>query len=152
MERVFSIGDLAKQSGAKIVTIRYYEQIGLLPSCERTKGNYRIYSQEHLECLRFVRRCRDLGFSLEQIRELLRLSTADASSCADVCNMAAQHLKEVEAKIADLKRLAAELNQISSSCNGKRPIADCRIIAALSRNGDEPLLRTQTEQGQYKNC
>jgi Cu(I)-responsive transcriptional regulator len=134
MQREFSIGDLAKQSGAKIVTIRYYEQIGLLPACKRTSGNYRIYSQQHFERLRFVRRCRDLGFSLEQIRNLLSMSSAEASSCADICEMAARHLREVEAKIADLKRLASELRQISTSCNGKRPIADCRIIAALSRN------------------
>src|SRR4051794_2910457 len=134
MERVFSIGDLARQSGAKIVTIRYYEHIGLLLDCKRTSGNYRIYSQEHLARLRFVRRCRELGFSLEQIRDLLRMSSAEVSSCTDVCNMAAQHLREVEAKIADLKRLAGELRQISTSCNGKRPVAECRIIAALSRN------------------
>jgi DNA-binding transcriptional MerR regulator len=133
MQREFSIGDLATQCGAKIVTIRYYEQIGLLPACKRTSGNYRIYSQEHLERLRFVRRCRDLGFSLEQIRNLLQMSSAEAS-CANICDMAAQHLKDVEAKIADLNRLAAELRQISTSCNGQRPAAECRIIAALSRN------------------
>jgi DNA-binding transcriptional MerR regulator len=128
----FSIGDLARQTGVKVVTIRYYETAGLLPVCERTTGNYRIYGPEHLERLYFVRRCRTLGFSLGQIRGLLLLSSAKAPTCADVCSAAADHLAEIESKIADLKRLAIELRRISSSCNGKRPIAECRIIAALT--------------------
>lgn len=131
MATSFSIGDLAKQSGVKVVTIRYYEQIGLLPLSERTAGNYRAYSQDHLDRLCFVRRCRDLGFSLEEVRNLLRLSETDESNCSDVCQMAEEHLHEVERKIADLSRLADELRSISASCNGKRPMADCRIIAAL---------------------
>jgi DNA-binding transcriptional MerR regulator len=67
MSVTFRIGDLARQTGVKVVTIRYYEQAGLLPVCERTTGNYRVYAQEHLERLNFVRRCRDLGFSLGSI-------------------------------------------------------------------------------------
>lgn len=131
MATSFSIGDLAKQSGVKVVTIRYYEQIGLLPSSGRTAGNYRSYSQDHLDRLCFVRRSRDLGFSLEEVRNLLRLAETDESNCADVCQMAEQHLQEVEKKIADLKRLADELRSVSAACNGKRPMADCRILAAL---------------------
>ncbi len=133
MHESFTIGDLSRQADVKVVTIRYYEQIGLLPECERTAANYRVYSHAHLERLTFVRRCRDLGFSLEQVRELLHLSTANASSCADVCDLADQHLKDVEARIADLQRLASELRQISESCNGNRPLVECRIMAALSR-------------------
>ena len=132
MRTGYSIGQLAKQSGVKVVTIRYYEQIGVLPTCGRTEGNYRVYSHEHLERLCFVRRCRDLGFSLEQVRDLLHLSSTQHSSCKDVCNLAEDHLRDVEAKIADLNRLASELRQIRTSCDGKRPIEDCRIIAALS--------------------
>ncbi len=131
MHSSFSIGALAKQSGVKVVTIRYYEQSGLLPPCERTAGNYRRYSQDHLDRLCFVRHCRELGFSLEEVRDLLRLSVIKESKCEDVCRMAEQHLRDVERKIADLKRLASELRSISASCNGKRPMADCRIIAAL---------------------
>jgi Cu(I)-responsive transcriptional regulator len=128
----FRIGDLAKQAGVKVVTIRYYEQAGLLPVCERTSGNYRVYGQEHLQRLNFVRRCRELGFSLEQIRELLLLSASQQPTCADVCNVAADHLKEVESKITDLRRLASELRRIGSSCDGKRSSADCRLIASLT--------------------
>lgn len=133
MSVAFRIGELAKLVGVKVVTIRYYEQAGLLPMCERTSGNYRVYAQEHIQRLHFVRRCRELGFSLEQIRDLLVLSAAQSPTCADVCRVAADHLKEVESKIADLKRLASELRRIGSSCNGKQASADCRLIASLTK-------------------
>jgi DNA-binding transcriptional MerR regulator len=128
-----SIGELAKQTGVKVVTIRYYEQIGVLPFAKRTSGNYRNYGTEHIRRLRFVRRCRDLGFSLEEVRGLLRLSTENGPSCAEVCRMAERHRKAVEHKITDLKRLARELRRISASCNGRLAMAECRIIEALSR-------------------
>lgn len=133
MNATFHIGDLAKRTGVKVVTIRYYEQAGLMPVCERTSGNYRVYGREHLERLHFVRRCRDLGFSLEQIKDMLSLSAAGLPTCANVCDVAARHLKEVEVKIADLKRLASELRRLRSSCNGKRSSRECRIIAALAQ-------------------
>jgi DNA-binding transcriptional MerR regulator len=133
MSTTFRIGDLAKQTGVKVVTIRYYEQAGLLPVGERTSGNYRVYAQEHLQRLNFLRRCRELGFSLVQIKGLLLLSASQSPTCADVCKVAADHLKEVESKITDLKRLAAELRSIGSSCNGKRSSAECRLIASLTK-------------------
>jgi len=126
------IGDLAKRTGVKVVTIRYYEQIGVLPAVKRTSGNYRNYGVDHVRRLRFVRRCRDLGFSLDQVRDLLRLSAEDGPSCAEVCQMAGQQQKAVEDKIADLKRLASELRRITASCNGRRIMSECRIIEALS--------------------
>lgn len=134
MNATFRIGDLAKRTGVKVVTIRYYEQAGLMPICERTTGNYRVYAREHLERLHFVRRCRDLGFSLEQIKDMLLLSATGSPTCANVCDVATGHLKEVEAKIADLRRLASELRQLRSSCNGKRSSRECRIIAALAQS------------------
>lgn len=125
------IGDLARQTGVKVVTIRYYEQIGVLPVVTRTSGNYRSYGADHVRRLRFVRRCRDLGFSLDQVRDLLRLSAQSGPSCAEVCNMAARQRRAVEDKITDLRRLALELRRISASCNGRMAMADCRIIEAL---------------------
>src|SRR5579871_4480748 len=118
MSEILTIGDLARNTGVKVVTIRYYEQAGLLPACERSAGNYREYASEHLNRLRFVRRCRELGFSIEQIKTLLSLSNAETPSCADICEVAADHLRDVESKIADLTRLASELRQIGNSCNG----------------------------------
>ena len=132
MSVLFRIGDLAKQAGVKVVTIRYYEQAGLMPVCERTSGNYRVYAQEHLQRLNFVRRCRELGFTLVQIKDLLQLSASQSPTCADVCNVATDHLKEVESKITDLKRLAFELRRIGSSCDGKQSSAECRLIASLT--------------------
>lgn len=132
MNTTFRIGDLAKQAGVKVVTIRYYEQARLVPACERTPSNYRVYTIEHLQRLNFIRRCRELGFSLEQIRDLLSLSASQSPTCADVCKVASDHLKEVESKITDLKRLAAELRRIGSSCDGMRSSADCRLIASLT--------------------
>ena len=130
-ERI-SIGDLAKGTGTKVVTVRYYEQIGLLPVPSRTAGNYRTYSNEHMRRLRFIRRCRDLGFTLDQIRDLLRLSSQKDEECADVDRITAQHLIEIEQKISDLKRLATELRRLNNCCQGNGIIADCRIIEALS--------------------
>jgi Cu(I)-responsive transcriptional regulator len=126
-----SIGDLAKATKTKVVTIRYYEQIGLLPEPARTEGNYRAFSDEHVRQLRFIRRCRDLGFTLDQIRELLRLSSQEDQPCSEVNRIAAQHLTEIEQKIAGLKRLAGELRRLSACCHGNSNIANCRIIEAL---------------------
>jgi len=126
------IGDLAKATGTKVVTVRYYEQIGLLPLPSRTARNYRTYSNEHMRRLRFICRCRDLGFTLDQIRDLLRLSSRKDEECAEVDRITAQHLIEIEQKISDLKRLAKELPRLNNRCQGKGIIADCRIIQALS--------------------
>jgi DNA-binding transcriptional MerR regulator len=126
------IGDLAKETGVKVVTIRYYERVGVLQVAERTSGNYRSYRAEHVRRLRFVRRCRDLGFSLAQVRDLLRLSAENAPSCREVCRLADRQRKTIEDKIADLKRLASELRRIRALCNGRRAVAECRIIEALS--------------------
>jgi Cu(I)-responsive transcriptional regulator len=133
------IGDLAKAAGTKVVTVRYYEQIGLLPLPSRTAGNYRTYRNEHVRRLRFIRRCRDLGFTLDQIRDLLRLSSRRDAECADVDRITAQHLIEIEQKIADLKRLARELRRLNNCCQGKGIIADCRIIEALSPSREATL-------------
>jgi DNA-binding transcriptional MerR regulator len=128
-----SIGELANATGIKVVTIRYYEQIGVLPAPRRTAANYRTYSQEHASRLRFIRRCRELGFSLDQVRDLFRLSAESVPSCAEVCRIARRHLQAIEEKLADLNHLASELRRISASCNGSRPMAECRIMEALSR-------------------
>ena len=127
-----TIGKLARETGVKVVTIRYYEQIGLMPVATRTDGNYRTYSPEHRRRLHFIRRCRDLGFTLDQVRDLLRLSSEKTQACAEVDRIAEQHRRAVEEKLADLTRLATELRRLSACCRGKGTIADCRIIEALS--------------------
>ncbi|HEX3990914.1 MAG TPA: helix-turn-helix domain-containing protein [Acetobacteraceae bacterium] len=132
MERAFlSIGDLARATDTKIETVRYYERVGLLPTPARTGGNYRMYSQENLGRLSFIRRSRDLGFSLDQVRELLRLADQRDQSCEEVDVIAREHLTEVERKIADLTALGDELRHILGQC-GHGTVAECRIIEALS--------------------
>ena len=128
----FSIGELSKATGVKVVTIRYYEHMKLMPEPARTEGNYRIYGREHLHRLQFVRRCRDLGFTLDQLRDLLRLSVQSRRRCSDIDRITENHLRGIESKIADLGRLAAQLRRIKNGYPGKGRIADCRILAALS--------------------
>jgi Cu(I)-responsive transcriptional regulator len=127
----FSIGDLARLTETKVETIRYYERIGLLPVPARTTGNYRAYARRHLERLSFIRRGRDLGFSLDAVRALLRISDDRSQSCAEVDRIARLHLTEVERKIVDLSALRAELEQLINQCQ-HGTIADCRIIEALA--------------------
>jgi DNA-binding transcriptional MerR regulator len=126
----FTIGDLAKATDTKVVTIRYYERVGLLPTPSRTPGNYRSYRVEHLHRLGFIRRARDLGFSLSQVRALLGLADEGDRSCEAVDAIAREQLVDVRRKIADLTALRRELESIISQC-GHETVADCRIIEAL---------------------
>jgi len=131
MDQRFSIGDLAKATETKVETIRYYERIGLLPKPARTAGNYRSYSAEHLNRLSFIRRARDLGFSLDQVRELLGLADESDRPCEAVDAIAQAHLIEIDRKLADLAALRRELDNVISQCR-HGTIAECRIIQALS--------------------
>jgi DNA-binding transcriptional MerR regulator len=132
MSERLSIGKLAAAAGVKVVTIRYYEQEGLMPVPPRTEGNYRSYEAEDIRRLKFIRRLRDLGFTVDQVRELLRLSSEEGQPCAAVDRLTREHLGDVEAKIHDLQRLASELRRLSRRCRGGGLIADCRIIEALA--------------------
>lgn len=127
----YSIGALAEATDTKVETVRYYERIGLLPEPARTAGNYRAYTSEHLARLSFVRRARDLGFTLDQIRELLGFADQEDNDCCAVDAVARDHLADIDRKISDLKALRRELNGLLSQCR-RGTIADCRIIGALS--------------------
>ena len=126
-----SIGGLAKRTGCKVQTIRYYEQVGLMPSPGRTSGNQRHYSEGHADRLAFIRHSRELGFPLEAIRELLNLSDDPNRSCAQADRIARVQLREVEARIASLTVLKIELERMVGQCGGGR-IADCRVIEVLA--------------------
>ena len=130
MDRV-TIGGLAHATGTKVETIRYYERIGLLPLPTRTGGNYRTYGPAQVERLSFIRRGRDLGFSLPEIRELLRLSDDRERPCAKVDQIARAHLRAIERKLADLQALHGRLQRlVEHSRHGS--VAECRIIDALT--------------------
>jgi Cu(I)-responsive transcriptional regulator len=130
-ETTFNIGVLAKTTGTKVETIRWYERVGLLSAPDRTSGNYRAYGAAHLGRLSFIRRARDLGFSLDQIRTLLDIAEQQDRSCETVDAIAREHLEEVDRKIADLQALRRELNSLIGQCRHGR-VAECRIIEALA--------------------
>jgi Cu(I)-responsive transcriptional regulator len=128
-----NIGELARASQSNAETIRYYERIGLLPLPPRTSGNYRDYSAADVSRLTFVRRARDLGFSIEQVRALLDLADQKEQSCEDVDVIARIHLEDVERKLADLSSLRRELKSLIGQCR-HGTIADCHILEALAPN------------------
>jgi DNA-binding transcriptional MerR regulator len=141
--KTLTIGQLGKATATKIETIRYYEKIDLLPAPDRTSGNYRSYAAEHLERLGFIRRARELGFSIEDVRELLKLAAHGERPCEQVDQLVARHLETAEQKIEALKRLRHELRDTLASCKGGR-IAECRVIQALS---PEPASGKKRERG-----
>lgn len=131
MSGTYSIGEIAKAGNCQIQTVRYYEQIGLMPIPERTSGNQRIYRRAHRDRLGFIRHSRELGFSLDQIREILALSDSPDHSCKDVDSIARSHLADVESKIKRLQGMETELKRMIEQCTGEH-VADCRIIEVLS--------------------
>ncbi len=126
-----SIGEVAREGGIKVQTIRYYEQIGLIPPARRTSGNHRQYTETHLDLLKFIRHSRALGFSLDQVREMLALREAPNRPCAEVDEIARRHLSDVEQKIAQLTSLQDELRHMVGQCAGGT-VSSCRIIEVLS--------------------
>lgn len=128
---MYSIGDLSKRTGVKVPTIRYYEQMSLLRAAERSEGNQRRYEKSDLERLAFIRHARDLGLSLDAIKELIALSQHREMPCAGADRIAADHLANVREKIVQLKKLEHELERIVSHCDG-HSIEDCYVIRALS--------------------
>jgi len=127
-----SIGELSRRTGANIETIRYYERIGMLPAPPRTASGRRIYGLVETRTLTFIRRSRELGFTLDEIRALLALATDNgANTCSQVRELAARHLAHVDAKIADLRAIASVLSDAVRRCDaGELP--GCPLIDALS--------------------
>ncbi len=124
-----TIGALSRCTGCNIETIRFYEKRGLVPAPPRTEGGHRVYDWSHLRRLGFIRRSRDLGFTLDEVRALLRLADRD-HTCAEVQTLALGHLASVRRKIADLQRLERTLSETADRCvGGNAP--DCPILEAL---------------------
>ncbi|AXB78612.1 helix-turn-helix domain-containing protein [Novosphingobium sp. P6W] len=127
------IGDLAKLTDTRVETIRFYEKEGLLPAPGRNSGNYRIYEEPHLNRLSFIRRSRDLGFTLDQVRKLLKLADARDAPCTEVGAITAENIAEIDRKLVDLGALRDQLVRRLDRCAGST-IAECRIIDALGPN------------------
>lgn len=127
----FTIGRLAEATATKIQTIRYYESIGLLAPFTRTEGGHRLYDREDQKRLTFIRHARDLGFSIEAIRELLSLSDNPQTSCERADDIAGRRLEEVEQRLKRLQALKKELKRMVAECGHGR-VCDCRVIEVLS--------------------
>lgn len=143
-----SIGVVAKRTGCSVPTIRYYEDIGLLPSASRTEGGQRNFSEATVSRLTFIRRCRDFGFSIDQVRELVGLVDEPTRPCTEVRDLAATHLAEVQNKLLELQALESSLRGFVQACNtacAGGAALDCTILEDLSRT-------TQRPSNQGKGC
>jgi len=129
------IGKAAELSGVKVTTIRYYEEVGLMPEPERRASGRRSYDHAAIDRLRFIRHARDLGFPVESIRSLIDLQQTPGRDCSQVDALASRHLDDVRARIARLRELEAELERITHSCRGGT-VEACEIMACL---GDHSL-------------
>lgn len=132
-QKYLSRGTLAQRSGVNSETIRYYEKISLLPKPRRSAGGHRVYGKEDYRRLSFIRRCREMGFSLEEIRGLLSLVDGEQVSCKRVKSIADEHLQDIRTKISDLKKIEQTLSTLSASCSDKE-LPECPIIEALQLN------------------
>lgn len=125
-----TIGALSRASGCNVETIRYYERIGLVPPPPRSAGGHRIYGEGDVKRLAFVRRCRELGFNLEEVKSLLALVESGRYTCEEVKAITLNHLADVRRKLRDLERMAAVLERTARACEGGQS-ADCPIVEAL---------------------
>lgn len=132
MSHALTIGKLAKKSGVSIDSIRFYERRGLIAEPKRTESNYRIYSLESADRLRFIKKSQKLGFSLGEIQELLELSHDPTASKADVKVKTDEKINDIQSRIQALKRMLKALEQLNKSCDGQGSIDDCPILAALA--------------------
>lgn len=132
---MWSIGNLSRQTGVKIPTIRYYEQKGLLPAAERSDGNQRRYGRRDGERLSFIKHARDLGFPVDEIRDLIALNEAPDRPCSNAHGIATRQLDIVRDKIGKLRVLEQELQRISATDHNGHRVADCSVIRALANHG-----------------
>ncbi|KAB0572589.1 MULTISPECIES: Cu(I)-responsive transcriptional regulator [Brucella] len=142
-----NIGQAAKASGISAKMIRHYETIGLIEAADRTSSGYRVYTQNDVETLRFIRSSRDLGFQVEQIKELLALWRDRNRASADVKKVALQHVEDLEAKMKQLQNMAETLRHLAHNCQGNnRP--DCPIIQELATHSVQKPVRPAPRKGE----
>jgi len=134
-EQGFTIGKLSQLTGVNIETIRYYEKIKVLPAPSRTESGRRVYGPTERRILAFVRRSRELGFSLDEVRALLRLRRPESASCREVRDIAAHHLDDIRAKISDLRKLERLLAKTVAQCTGTTsPVCPILDILDIQRS------------------
>ncbi len=130
------IGEVARAAGVGIDTVRFYEREGLIAEPARRPSGYRVYSSDVVLSLRFIRRAKELGFSLKEISELLRIHQGSASTADEVRELAEQKLDDLEERIRSLQRMRRALRKVMEACPGQGPATDCSILRSLGREGD----------------
>ncbi|MDB5772443.1 MAG: cadR, partial [Burkholderia sp.] len=133
------IGDLGKRTDCPVETIRYYEQEGLLPAPARSQSNYRLYGDAHVERLQFIRHCRSLDMTLDEIRSLLRFRDAPEDNCEEVNLLLDQHIWHVARRIAELQALQDQLQTLRSQCHMAQSAKDCGILQSLASTENAPV-------------
>jgi len=126
-----TIGWVAKEAGVNTQTILYYERRGLLPASIRSANGYRVFNDTSVQCIRFIKRAQELGFTLKQVKALLTLQTEQDASCAEVSAMAANHLENIKTKIDDLERMKQALTPLVEACPKKGALTACPIMDSL---------------------
>src|SRR4030081_767869 len=138
MNNTLKIGELAKQTGCLVETIRYYEREGLLLEPARSEGNYRLYANVHVERLQFIRHCRSLDLTLEEIRNLLKFRDAPNENCSEVNALLDEHIEHVSNRIKELRVLQKDLRSLRSLCERAQAIKDCGILQSLGSPATSP--------------
>jgi Cd(II)/Pb(II)-responsive transcriptional regulator len=139
------IGELAQATATGVETIRFYEREELLPSPARSSGNYRVYAPEHLERLAFIRQCRSLDMTLDEIRVLLRFKDAPQADCDDVNGLLEAHIAHVAYRVRELKALEHGLKQLRGQCGLSRQAKDCGILEGLAKTVTTALQPTERQ-------
>lgn len=130
-----TIGEIAQRTGCTVPTVRYYEEIGLIPPAKRRSSGHRVYQSDSEELLSFIRRCRDFGFAIEQVRELVSLSKSRDRDCNETLEIALAHLAAVRAKMAEMRALERSLARFVTSCSemcAGGPAAECSILKDMT--------------------
>ncbi len=131
------IGELAARTDCPVETIRYYEREALLPAPMRSQGNYRLYGHVHVERLQFIRHCRSLDMTLDEVRNLLQLRDAPADNCGEVNALLDKHIGHVAQRIAELKKLQTQLKHLRAQCDSNQATGDCGILQGLANMSDD---------------
>ena len=132
------IGELAQVSGTPIETIRFYEREGLLPAAARTEGNYRIYTPQHADRLGFIRQCRSLDMTLDEVRVLLRFKDQPLADCGEVNSLLDEHIGHIATRIRELRALEKQLKALRAQCRQASDTAHCGILSGLTQPGAAP--------------
>ncbi len=145
MERL-TIGKLAKRAGVSTDTVRFYERCGLLKPPERTASNYRVYPEKEVRRLQFIVRAKNLGFTLNEIKDLLTLRGDPNATKGQVKALAEAKIADLKARIAEMQRILATLIRITETCSGEGPTDDCPILAAMEGNEKHPCIHADAEE------